>query len=123
LLTVVEILDSLSSLERRVGVPDTTGLGCDLLDGVRIGRISWSDILHGTRLDTDDTDRDATKASTTDNDGLCPSAKSLDKRSAVEETRLEAILIFFASNEMSDIVCGLARRIERDVAIPVVSRR
>ena len=123
LLAIVEVLNGLSSLEGRVGVPDTTGFRSDLLNGVGVGRIGRSDVLNRASLDTDDTNRDATKASTTNNDSLGPTAQTLLKRAAVEETRLEAVRIFLSSDEVPDIVGSLARWVVSDIAVPVISRR
>jgi len=75
LLTVVEIANSLSGLEGGVRVPDTTSFLSDLLDRVGVGWVSWSDVLDRASLNTDDTNRDTGKTSTTDNNGTSPSTK------------------------------------------------
>jgi len=92
LLTVVEVADSLSGLVGGVGVPDTTSLRGDLLNGVGVGRIGRRDVLDGASLNTNNTDRDTAKTSTADDDGPGPATECLLERATVEKTGQEALL-------------------------------
>jgi hypothetical protein len=118
LLTVVEVSDSLSGLEGRVGVPNTTSLVCDLLDRVRVGRVGGCDVLDRASLNTNDTDGDTTKASTTNNDSASPAAKSLLEGALVEQTGGKAVVLLLTVDEPSDIVRLLLGREEGDVTVP-----
>ncbi|GFF28865.1 hypothetical protein IFM46972_02469 [Aspergillus udagawae] len=120
LLAIVEVTESLSSLEGRVGVPHTTGFLADLLHGVRVGRVGRGNVLNGTSLDSNDTHRDATEAGTANDNGASPSTKSLLKGSSIEQAREEAFLIFLASDEPADIVRLLRGRVVGDIAVPVI---
>jgi hypothetical protein len=122
MLTVVEVTDSLGGLEGRVGVPNTTGFVGNLLNGVWVGRIGRGDVLDGASLNTDDTDWNTSKTSTTDNDSASPAPKSLLERVLVEKARLESVLVLLTSNKPSHVIRLLLRREECDVTIPVVGR-
>ena len=120
MLTVVEVSDSLGGLEGRVGVPNTTSLVGNLLDRVRVGRVSRCDVLNRASLNANDTDGDTTETSTTDNDSASPSAKSLLEGALVEQTRGEAIVFLLTMDEPSDIVGLLLGREVGDVTVPRV---
>ncbi|GKT88894.1 LOW QUALITY PROTEIN: hypothetical protein Ct61P_06744 [Colletotrichum tofieldiae] len=124
LLTIVEVVDGLCSLEGGIGVPDTTSLVGDLLDGIGVGGVGRSDILDGAGLDSDDTHRDAAKASTTNNYGASPAAKSLNEGVLVEQTRLEVALLSGATTDHpSDVVRLLLGRSVDNVTVPGVRAR
>ncbi|CEI38582.1 unnamed protein product [Fusarium venenatum] len=99
LLTVVEVVDSL---------------------GIRVGRVGRSDVLDGSDLDTDNTHRDTAETSTTNDNSLGPTTKSLDERVLVKETRLEAVLTFTTTDQPSDIVRLLLGRVVSHITVPVV---
>ena len=120
MLTVVEVSDSLGGLEGRVGVPNTTSLVGNLLDRVRVGRVGRCDVLNRASLDTDNTNGDTTKASTTDNDGASPTAKSLLEGALVEQAGSEAIVFLLTMDEPSDVVGLLLGREVGDVTVPRV---
>src|SRR5699024_5264046 len=65
LFSMVEVLQRLRSLERRVGIPHSSSLRRNHLDRVRISWIGGSDVLDGSSLDSDDTHRDTGETSTT----------------------------------------------------------
>jgi hypothetical protein len=120
LLTIVEISDCLCGLEGRVGVPNTTGLVGNLLDGVGVGRVSGCDVLNRASLNSNNTDGNTTKTSTTNNDSASPAAKSLLEGALVEQTRGEAIVVLLTVDEMSDIVRLLLGREEGNVTVPCI---
>ncbi|CAI6094390.1 unnamed protein product [Clonostachys chloroleuca] len=122
LLTIVEVIDSLSSLEGRVGVPDTTSLLADLLDRVGVGRVGRGDVLDCASLDSNDTHGDTTKTSTTNHNGTSPTAKSLDKGVFVEETALEAsIILSLTTDQPANIIRLLLGRGVDDITIPLIN--
>ncbi|CAH0047846.1 unnamed protein product, partial [Clonostachys solani] len=122
LLTIVEVVDSLSSLEGRVGVPDTTSLLADLLDRVRVGRVGRGDVLDRASLDSNDTQGDTTETSTTNHNGTSPAAKSLDEGVLVEETALEAsIILSLTTNQPANIIRLLLGRGVDDITIPLIN--
>ncbi|GJD05392.1 hypothetical protein ColKHC_14217 [Colletotrichum higginsianum] len=119
LLTVVEVVDGLGSLEGRVGVPHTTGLVRHLLDRIGVGGIGRGDVLDRAGLDRDDTHGDATETSTANNNGASPAAEGLDEGVLVEQTGLEVTLLRGATtNHPSDVVRLLLGRGVDDVAVP-----
>ncbi|ROV86895.1 hypothetical protein VMCG_10866 [Cytospora schulzeri] len=123
LLTVVEVVDGLSSLERRVGVPHTTGLLADLLNGVRVGRVGRRDVLDRSGLDSDDTHGDTTKASTTNNNGTSPATKGLNERVLIEETGQELVAVLLTADHPSGVVRLTRNRGEDNITVPSVSGR
>ncbi|CAH0025223.1 unnamed protein product [Clonostachys rhizophaga] len=122
LLTIIEVIDSLSSLEGRVGVPDTTSLLADLLDRVGVGRVGRGDVLDRASLDSNDAHGDTTKTSTTNHNGTSPTTKSLDKGVLVEETALEAsIILSLTTDQPANIIRLLLGRGVDDITIPLIN--
>ncbi|CAG9956035.1 unnamed protein product [Clonostachys rosea f. rosea IK726] len=122
LLTIVEVIDSLSSLEGGVGVPNTTSLLADLLDRVGVGRVGRGDVLDRACLNSNDTHGDTTETSTTNHNGTSPAAKSLDERVLVEETALEAsIILSLTTNQPANIIRLLLGRGVDDITIPLIN--
>ncbi|KAH6606989.1 hypothetical protein Trco_006142 [Trichoderma cornu-damae] len=121
LFTVVEVIDGLSSLESRVGIPDTAGLVADLLDRVGVGGIGRRNVLHSAGLDSNDTHGNTTKASTTNDNSSSPAAKGLNERVLVEQPALErTIVVLLTGNHPPDIIGLLLGRVVSDVAVPAV---
>lgn len=105
-------------------MPYLTGLHDLLLVRERVGRVGRDDTLDRAGLDGDGTDRDATEASTTDNDSLGPARERLLEGVLVEEAREPATvgLVGLAGEEPTRVVRALDRRVV-DRAVPRVLGR
>mmetsp|Transcript_33963 Transcript_33963/g.74703 ORF Transcript_33963/g.74703 Transcript_33963/m.74703 type:complete len:752 (+) Transcript_33963:106-2361(+) len=83
---LVEVTNSLSSLEGGIREEDLTGLGKDGLARVGIGRVSRDDLLNESGLDGDSSHGNTSKTAAADNDTLTPPGEVFLEGSSIEET-------------------------------------
>mmetsp|Transcript_17637 Transcript_17637/g.35580 ORF Transcript_17637/g.35580 Transcript_17637/m.35580 type:complete len:404 (+) Transcript_17637:428-1639(+) len=91
-LSPIEILNGLSRLECRVREPNLTGLRLNSLPGLRVSRICWDAPVDKPGFDSDASDWNTAKLTSSHDNGLTPTCKGLFESSFIEESSLESLI-------------------------------
>mmetsp|Transcript_23249 Transcript_23249/g.49496 ORF Transcript_23249/g.49496 Transcript_23249/m.49496 type:complete len:332 (-) Transcript_23249:2231-3226(-) len=88
---LLEVVDSLSSLVRRIRVQNLSSLRKNCFARVGVGRVGGDDLLNLTSLNGDSTERNSSETSTSYNNTLTPSSQVFLETSLVKETQISSI--------------------------------
>mmetsp|Transcript_11074 Transcript_11074/g.29182 ORF Transcript_11074/g.29182 Transcript_11074/m.29182 type:complete len:894 (+) Transcript_11074:93-2774(+) len=109
-ILLVEVVDGLGGLVRRVREPNLASLRLHNLRRVRVRRVRGNNSVDISGLDGDNTHGDSTKLGATRHNALTPLGQNLNKRALVKEAELKVRALVDTREHVARIVRRLGRQ-------------